>query len=181
MRSVYDRFEVVMYGDSTSHLTTTGNHYHRGIAQYFNASNFNKLSASDRSLVCSIPLSQPLFLLAILLIWTLTCIVELRKTADMIVRLGWTTPTIMCMKEMLVQNEDEDDENVLVIVGLTWQIKAVLLTFAFLPRMLVNIVLLWLGTRWIVSTLDFQDMIDLVNCSRLLYLPYEDFLPRLAT
>jgi len=159
MRSVYDRFEVVMYGNNTSRMTMIDNQYHRGVEQYFDASNFKKLTAGDRSLVCRIPLSQPLFLLAVLLIWTLTCVVELRKSFDMIVRLLWTTPTIMSMTSALVENEDEDDENVLVIVGLTWQMNTILFSFAYLPRMFVNIVLLWLGTRWIVSSLNFQDLL----------------------
>merc|ERR1719433_694165 len=74
IREVYSKYERVMYTDGVGVVHTESYSYGaRGIPGFFNESNFHRLSRRDKNDICQVPLSQPLFLRAILFIWTMTC------------------------------------------------------------------------------------------------------------
>ncbi|CAE7878659.1 unnamed protein product [Symbiodinium necroappetens] len=63
-------------------------------------------------------------LVPILFIWTLTIVADLRRCGDLFVRLILATPTITSMKDAVVEGDGECE----IIVGLTKEVKAMLLS-----------------------------------------------------
>lgn len=63
------------------------------------------------------------------------------------------------MKEALQETEEEDDEAV-IVVGLTPLVKVIALCFIIIPRVLVSFTLLWLGCRWLTGTFGFSDVLQ---------------------
>merc|ERR1712176_1665989 len=76
IRGVYEKFEIVMYGNDT-YTNSVG--YERGRKGSFDESRFDLLSDDEQDEVCAISLSQPLFFTTILMLWTLTVFADLRK------------------------------------------------------------------------------------------------------
>jgi len=186
IRDLYDTFESTMYGEEgtgsfmESHMTKTVNGKHRGIAQYFHPENFDKLGQEEKASICTISLSRPYFFSIILLIWSLTCLGEVKAAIDMAVAiLG--TPTVPTMKSSLVGKPkysgqtsarlvkklpshlqarvDDLSENDRLVVGLTQTIKAYSITCILVPRILITLFLLWLGCRWLLATSGFEDVL----------------------
>lgn len=158
IRSLYDKYEVVMYGSNTSRMEHTPNGYKRGIAQYYDPQNFAKLSEEEKDEACRVPLSQPTFFMTILLIWTFIIIADIRKVVSLGLCLVHKTPTIETMEHAIQPIGDESDQKVL-IAGLTRFMKASLACLLFIPRLVVDIVLLWLGCRLLTATLSFSDLL----------------------
>jgi len=172
-RKVYGRFEATMYSDNDNveHTWNTTNGYPRGYKGYFNGTNFGKLSKLDKALVCRVPLSQPFFLCGVLFIWTLTVLCQMRNTINMCVRI-LNLPTLSSMENAICTKDSGDDE----VVGLSFCIKISLVCGVQIPRIMMNLTLLWLGARWLTATLGFGDLFlnalaleFILNLSGLLY------------
>jgi len=149
IRTLYGEYERTMYD---GHVIMSKNNYSRGIDGFFNASNFDKLPQEDQDLACRIPLSQPLFLFVILMIWTMTVFKHMRNTVNLLLRM-LCVPTVGSCSEAV-----EEADGVHTIVGLTCcqKIGATLINGAVLC---MNGFLLWLGGRWLVSTTGFSDLL----------------------
>merc|ERR1712190_387168 len=84
-----------------------------------------------------------------------TVVIDLREVqfyADlMLIR----TDTVDSVKGML----EEQEANTVVLRGLTMPFKAMLFFTIFLPRILIDLVLLWLGCRWLAATASFSDVL----------------------
>mmetsp|Transcript_31851 Transcript_31851/g.56555 ORF Transcript_31851/g.56555 Transcript_31851/m.56555 type:complete len:558 (+) Transcript_31851:73-1746(+) len=158
-REAYDQYEVWMYGNDTSKMIVTENGYHRGKPENFDITRFDTLDDDLKSDVCQIPLSQPTFFMAVLIVWTLTVVAEIRRTMELAVSLTFATPTIPSMAEATEETPESGDEAVLV-VGLTGICKAIIMIFIIIPRLLVAIILLWLGCRWLTGTMGFSDVLQ---------------------
>jgi len=156
IRDAYDSFELDMYGPN--HVSLTGNGNHRGSdASAFNATRFNLLSADRQAAACRIPFSQPCYIFAILFIWTLTCIGQLRVSLGNFQTFVYGMPTVKSMQDGLVR--DEEDRNQMLIHGITMGLKIYILLCVILPRAVITCTLLWLGCRWLVATTDFNDVL----------------------
>jgi hypothetical protein len=158
-RDVYDKYEVHMYGNSTANLDTTINGYHRGRDGHFDVNRFESLDDDTKDSACQMPLSQPTFFIAILLVWTLVCVAEVRRTFDLAGSLLFATPTISSMKDACQDTPEQHDEAVLV-VGLTLPVKIIAGVCVLVPRAAVSCVLLWLGCRWLTGTMGFSDVLQ---------------------
>lgn len=116
IRDAYDKFEDVMYNGHT-YLNAFGKH--RGIEGFFNASAFADLSDDDRSNACNIPFSQLSFLFLILLVWSITCMSNLRQNIEMFLTLIVCTETKDSMQDSMMHweahemqfNEEKDSQN----------------------------------------------------------------------
>lgn len=151
MREAYGDYETHMY-DGHTNMTRHGNM--RGISiDYFNASRFQTLPQEQQESICSLPLSQPVFLFAILLLWTLTCLRYIRKTAMFTFRL-----IAIPNAEARTVMEKTDDGNHKVI-KLNPYVKAFLVVFIQVPVLLMNLFLMWLGSRWLVATIGFDELL----------------------
>jgi len=159
-RETYGNYEKVMYMDAAgfSHTTTTDHGYARGIDGFFNISNFAKLSPDQRSAICTVPLSQPTFLFCILWIWTLTVLNQVRIAVNLAVRFMYL-PTIgsdeVFEQEVLKPTENDGVE----VVALPIWLKAALVGWILIPRILMCFFLVWLGARWLTATLGFADVL----------------------
>eukprot|EP00913_Durusdinium_trenchii_P027344 g25653.t1 len=95
--------------------------------------------------------------MTLLMIWTFTVVADIRKAVDYWFRIVRTTPTISSMKDSMETVEGSEEEY--VIVGITAPVKVALSVVLFLPRILVDCYLLWLGCRWLCATPSFEDVI----------------------
>lgn len=117
----------------------------------------NTFNAETREQACNIPLSQPGYLLVILFIWSLTCIGEIKNAIETMFTLvnPWITKTVSSMEDSLRPGEEP---NINIVVGLTPLLK--LVVFAILCfRLACTCFLLWLGSRWLLATADFSDIL----------------------
>lgn len=158
-RDTYDKYEIWMYGNKTADMTVTANGYHRGKDGHFDITRFSSLDDDTKENACQMPLSQPTFFIAILLVWALVCVAEMRRTFDLAGSILIATPTISSMKDSCQETEEQGDEAV-VVVGLTVAVKAIAGIFILIPRLVVSAILLWLGCRWLTGTMGFSDVLQ---------------------
>lgn len=169
-RGAYDTFESHMYG---THVYLNANGHKRGIPGFFNATTFDDLTPDVQSQVCNIPLSQLSFIGLILFVWAITCFAQIKYTMETFMALIFLAETHSTMKDALtIAEKDEDrgdDEgakgcddgiDTLVITGLTMPVKALIVIFVFLPDLGNTIFVLWLGSRWLVATNDFGNILS---------------------
>jgi len=116
------------------------------------------MNENDKDDICRIPLSQPYFFGLILLIWTLTCVAELRKTFHLEMTIIML-PTIDSMQDAVAKENADPSVRDMVITGLTLWMKIGLTLLTFLPRLCVTLYLLWVGCRWLLATNAFADLI----------------------
>mmetsp|Transcript_49542 Transcript_49542/g.150794 ORF Transcript_49542/g.150794 Transcript_49542/m.150794 type:complete len:307 (-) Transcript_49542:20-940(-) len=157
IREVYDAYEMHMYGQESGRHFTTTKGYRRGFPEFFQADLFHTLDAETKESVCSIPLSRPDFAGLILFIWTLTCIGELRASAELFQRLVWNTGRAT---ERFVNVEllSTSGHPVFVLQGFGRSAKALVVSLILIPRVVITCVLLELGSRWLLATDDFESL-----------------------
>mmetsp|Transcript_64824 Transcript_64824/g.179746 ORF Transcript_64824/g.179746 Transcript_64824/m.179746 type:complete len:383 (-) Transcript_64824:71-1219(-) len=154
IREIYDEYEVHMYGN----FTTLNEHkWHRGTDGHFRSARFSNLPLDKKSEVCQIPLSQPHFLGFILAIWSFTVVIDIRRILFLIDLFLVRTPSDgVTLSTMLAQTGEGHE---VVLEGLPVCMKALLLLLILLPRLVLDVVLCWLGTRWLAATDDFADVL----------------------
>lgn len=153
IRTAYGDYEEWMY---ENHTTLTANGFYRGIPGHFNPSRFANLPESiDKDFICSVPLSQPHFFACILLIWTCTVVIDMRKTLMNMDIMLIRTPLIASARDMLQTGEGAT----VTLLGLPLALKVFLFFCVFLPRLAIDVVLLWLGCRWLAATGNFDDVL----------------------
>jgi len=173
LRVDYDEYERDMYPGHTV-LTSTG---HRGTDGNLRIEQFDLMSDDLKERVCAIPFSQQGFFMAILFIWTLTCISEIRSSIEMLNNLILQTKVIPSMSGCLSNVGKEDDEDMdgtasaqvmikgthldedMIIMGITRPIKTILTVVVILPRLIVPLIMLWLGSRFLAATNDFSELV----------------------
>jgi len=153
IREAYDDYQGAMYD---SPLDTTVNGYRRGRPENFHPEHFQGLPESQKRLICGCPLSQPLYLGAVLAIWTLTVLADVRKILFLMDLMFLRTPSIESYRDML---ERDDENKTMTLKGLPRTIKCVLFVLMFLPRLIMDIALIWIGCRWLVATPSFGDLL----------------------
>ncbi|CAE7567122.1 unnamed protein product [Symbiodinium microadriaticum] len=147
VRRVYDEFQVAIYGENT-YITVNG--FHRGKAGAEpDLAGFRALSMEKKVEICSVPLSQPYFTYTILLIWTVTCLAEIRRAVRLLFSTLLSVPTVLVVEDVLKEK---------TITGMTRGMKAFIGVFCFLPRIAAAMLLNYLGCRWLLSTANLQDL-----------------------
>jgi len=161
IRDDYSAYELHMYGEGNTELNINGKH--RGIPGNFQPGNFDSLDGGLKERVCNIAFSQTWFFGSVLLIWTLTVILELRGILALFRSLIINTKNITDMKDALQDldedKDDDDPENRWVVDGLTMRVKALCLFCVIIPRFILTFILLWLGCRFLAATNDFGEMV----------------------
>jgi len=172
IREAYSEYENHMYSGHTE-LTVHGNH--RGIVGFYNVSKFQELTNDEQGTICNFPLSEPKFLGAILLLWTLTCFRYLRKIASFTFRVIGIPCNISTMGDPRVfeprasrqdassttetPRGESHHETVHVLANITWQTKLLVLVFIQAPAFFMNSLLLWIGCRYLVATVGFGEIL----------------------
>jgi hypothetical protein len=136
---------------------------HRGVDGTFMPGNIDTLEEGLKGRVCNIAFSQSGFFGAVLLIWTLTVIAELRNIIALFRSLIVNTRNIKSMEDALLDCDpdidDDDPRNGWIIDGLTISMKVAIMLLVIIPRLVLTIVLLWLGCRFLAATNDFGEMV----------------------
>lgn len=169
IRKTYSEFEEGMYG-STRVLASGGAGIPaqvRGVGgvggPHFDELSFARLPEEVRQRACSISLSQPWFLWAVLFIWTLTIVDELRHWRTYFNSLIINTRAADSMRdafeEGVAPEREFEDHSVVVVVRLTYFVKTLLMLVVFLPRISITLYLLWVGCSWLLATTDFQSLV----------------------
>jgi len=149
MRATYAQYETQMYPGNTE---KTARGFIRGIHGRMEADRFTELDESLQEAICNIPLAHPFFLSTILLIWTLTCLRDVRRLVNQSTKLLIVTPSVHSLCQLKKQ-----DENKVEIDGLTYHLKAVICLIMSV-RLFTVLGLLWLGCRWLTATIGLDEM-----------------------
>lgn len=172
IRESYSTYEMQIYGEENCTLTTHG--HHRGKFDYLAFPGideakirFNKLGHDDKFDICRIPFSQPVFFMAILFVWTLTCVAELKAAFYEFLKVILDTYTVSSMSKAC-ERYNPDDPNDLTIVGLPCFMKVLLTVIIFVPRVCISCLLLWMGCRFLMGTVDFSNLV--LNACALAFL-----------
>jgi hypothetical protein len=139
IRSSYSAYEAIMHPN--------------GMDQPFDAAKFTQLGPEIKDLICQIPFSQPYFFMTILGLWTVSILSELKDVWFMgrcTVGLE-TAPGYTHMTEMFEEGQ--------VIMRLPRPLKAFIFCLVLVPRVVIALILLWLGCRWLSATPNFSDLI----------------------
>jgi len=163
IRSAYDEYELKMCGGVEKHTTLTVNGKHRCKPEFFKPDIFPSLSDDLKTDVCNIPFSQLKFFKLVLLIWSLTCVGQIKMCIETFLTLIIATPTSASMVDAMVLTHEEEFEPdgmpEKVIQGLTLPMKLLIFFTVLLPWFSTTTFLLALGSRWLTATNDFGDLI----------------------
>lgn len=104
--------------------------------------------------LCQIPLSQPRFFLAVLICWTATVWADLLESFQYI-SLWRALKSPSTRHSAVVEARD----GIVLLVAANSKTKAFALSTILLPKVVIAVVLWWLGSSWLVSTTSFQDLL----------------------
>jgi len=107
----------------------------------------------DVEALCQIPLSQPLFFLSILVVWTCTCWVDLSESVQYLQL--WF---MLDRPEKGQKTKVETTDDTVVATSASLQTKATVICCVLLPKLGIACYLWLLGARWLVATTSFQDL-----------------------
>jgi len=153
IRQNYNKFQHLMY---QGHVVDSGYGFALGEGgpngPYYKREMFEYLSKEDKKTICQIPFSQWKYLGIVLTIWSLTIIGEIKSAVN---QMFWvfSVPNLP-LDRAIVEGDSES-----TIIGMPAYIKAVIIIFLVVPRLLIASVLCWLGCRWLSSTLNFAEVL----------------------
>lgn len=117
-----------------------------------------KMTEIQQANACRIPLSQPHFFCTVLFLWSISVLIEVRKTWNTTLRI-MTLPSVPSMESAIVyDNEEVAGMRSSTIVGLTSYVKLFFLVVQLI-RVSIALYLLWIGCRWLLGTNSFSDLI----------------------
>lgn len=114
---------------------------------------WNAWSEDKRHQLCNIVFSNKFFLYCILCLWWMTCLNEFRKTEKMLRNFSKIATV---NQEMVEKAEDDEIEKV---VGFVPCVRPTLYLVLIVPKFLISICLLVLGSMWLSATDDFADLV----------------------
>jgi len=133
------------------------NHF-RGVSG-FNASCFNDLTLAEQKSVCRIPLSRPNFFGVVLYLWTVANFVDLKITWGVFESLVFLTGSCRNMRDALEAVAHGKNHRVFVIAKLPIYMKVLVIMVVVLPRALITLRVLYLGSRWLLATEPFGELV----------------------
>lgn len=191
IRDAYGEFEWRMHGSNMSHMKISPGGSSEGLVvgqpEYFDPSLFAEIPPDLKDEVCHIPFSQPAFLLAVLFLWTLTCIGDVKRCLILFERLIVFMPTADSTLDVFpplplrCASLPEGSSPGLPsspgspfsagsslgrrelqrrpVQGLTMRMKLFVCWAILVPRLCIVGDLLWVGCRWLAATINFGDLL----------------------
>jgi hypothetical protein len=174
IRDAYTEFEWLMHGANMSHMKVLPGGLVVGLPQYFDPSNFALMTPDLKEEVCHIPFSQPAFLLAVLFLWALTCIGDIKRCLILFERLIVSMPTADSTLDIFPPLRSAERQGSSPgspfsaassisqrrpVQGLTMRMKVFVCWAILLPRVCIVCDLLWVGCRWLAATINFGDLL----------------------
>jgi hypothetical protein len=128
----------------------------------FKVSLFEDMAEDEKVSLCQFPLSQPEFFMVILVMWTAYAAIDITETVELC--LNWLSIKTCTGRHALTnldaaETEEAGSEGSIVLQGASKTLKAVALILILLPKLMIAIVLWWIGARWLTSTTSFEDLI----------------------
>ncbi|CAE8715335.1 unnamed protein product [Polarella glacialis] len=161
-REQYNSFELHMYtsGSTDVPATVVGmDHALRGIDKYWHPENFLVLTEEARASMCQMPFAHDFFFLVIILIWTLSIVVDLRKCLQMFHAFVVTMPRAPSLIDSCELERQRRDDPTVAIVGVPLAMKVFLTAAVFIPRAAIDCWILWLGCLWLAATSSLGDLV----------------------
>lgn len=115
------------------------------------------IDPGDIGELCEVPLSQPEFFGCILLVWTMTCLLEYRSGFVLFQQVVYATERCSSMVDAMKISDDDDGS--MTIVKLPLYMKVLLTVLVFCPWICITIYLFCFGCRWLIATRGFEDLI----------------------
>lgn len=134
-----------------------------GIPEFFNASRFAELSEDAMLSNCNISLVRPCFIFAALLVWNLSVFADLRPVVEMSYRILISTPTVGAYDEMCEEVMVRQEGTIAIlqhVKGLTMGMKVVLIVVSQLPKLVFDVLLLYIGCSWLVAIMDMGEILN---------------------
>jgi len=172
IRNAYEKFENATYlcPEHPENCFRTFTNHNRGRPESKPSEEvmYQRLSSmpeTDQLEACSIPLSQPYFFFAVLVVWTTTVLREVRSTYTSTMRIVSIRTTLNMANALLYEDADDDGRaadaahsHKATIVGLTRDFK-IFFVWMQVMRLGIALYLLWIGCRWLLATNQFSDLI----------------------
>jgi len=159
IRELYSAYEAHMYPNAT-HKSRYG--FDRGLPGYFQPALFQTLDEELRDSVCEIPLAHPWYLMSLLLIWTITVLPTVRHCMFYMHRV-YKLQNVDSMGHALKDFTRDDGEDarpgMKIIKGLTTYMKVLIYVAVLLPQLIIALIVLYQGTRWLSSTADTSELL----------------------
>lgn len=154
VRQAYSMYEKHMYD-----VSELNQHNHsRGISG-FNASRFYDLTLDEQESVCRIPLSRPLFFGVVLFLWAVCNLTDLKISWNCIQSLVLLATPCDHMKDALVPLKSKKTGTILIVERLPTWIKSLIIVLVVLPRTAMTLRVLYIGSRWLLATTDFGELV----------------------
>lgn len=125
----------------------------------FTPERWDNFDSEEKGTLCAIPLTHPYFFGSILFIWAFSVASHLRQCFHYTLVFLKNTPTVSFVVDMLGRGKTEEDGDKLQLVGLTCFMKILLVVLMIIPRAIVALLLLFLGSRWLNATFDWAELL----------------------
>jgi len=153
VRLAYAMYEEHMYSETVLNV----HNHSRGVSG-FNASRFYDLSPADQESVCKIPLSRPFFFGSVLFLWTVCNVGDLQTTWGLLWSLVVKTKTCKHMGDALLPTGEKGSKEYMIASLPIW-LKVTILLLVVIPRAIITLRVLYLGSRWLLATVDFGELV----------------------
>mmetsp|Transcript_27008 Transcript_27008/g.57503 ORF Transcript_27008/g.57503 Transcript_27008/m.57503 type:complete len:303 (+) Transcript_27008:252-1160(+) len=131
----------------------------------FSQANFEQFGSGDKEALCQMTLSKHGFIFAILFLWGVTCITEVRDLQRTIQNF-WALPDLPegepaseMVNEVGTKREDDDVQEVHELICLSQNARRTLNVLIFVPKLVIVVVLTYVGCVWLTATQSFADLI----------------------
>jgi len=112
--------------------------------------------------LCHMAFSKFLFLWLVLMLWVMVMVIEFRKNAKLLLDVFKVPACPNSHPELMIKaagGDDEDDEDKLMVVGLTPFVRIVVFIIILIPKFVIGVALMMLGMSWLSAAESFSDLI----------------------
>uniref|UniRef100_A0A7S1LBA6 Uncharacterized protein n=1 Tax=Alexandrium catenella TaxID=2925 RepID=A0A7S1LBA6_ALECA len=137
-RKLYAEFESMAYIDGV-----------------FSQDAFDDWDVLKKRRLCALPFSQPVFSLMILFIWTMAFVIEVKHTV--LFAIWWQQ--LPKSEGADVTLEMHEESGTVLVSAASSRTKASIFGLILIPKMIIAVILWWLGARWLCATTNLQDLV----------------------
>lgn len=136
----------------------------------FSEARWHSWDAVEKRQLCQIPLSQPLFFVMLLVVWTSYVLIDLRETVCF--ACAWVNLPQPTQMRRVAQTSISQLEDVFMTDAASTAVKVFVLVSVLVPKAVIAAVLWWLGTRWLTATHSFENLV--LNAAALAFITNMD-------
>jgi len=144
---------------SVHHVQETYGRYHWTVFDKngtFHKEQWDNYSPDEKSNLCQIAMTNEYFYYTVLLLWTLSCMHEIR-TGQQLGGNIFRVPRAETFGDQILL--DETNESQLFIRALKPVVKCVMIGIVVFPKIIISFFLMELGMRWLSATTSFEELV----------------------